>query len=276
MVYVGLIGDFIPYGPAGIIGDTVAVTALGSIPGTVATQFSPHDLELNYPIHEKCVEAQLEALLKKPLRSIKIGVIQDIQHIKMIGEKLKTRTTPCPIVINIILYNNKGLELINPNILEAYEQYLFPLCEIVILGLTEAEKLANIDIFSLTDLDATAKILYTRWEKTLLVTGSLLKGTQQYDIFISPQGTKTLSFSRLPSHTPHMLDFSGTSVLSCAVAVGLAQGLTLLQAINLARQYIEKTISTSTTNSEDPLFNLSCTINRTLFNKQAQPYQIVE
>jgi hydroxymethylpyrimidine/phosphomethylpyrimidine kinase len=89
------------------------------------------------------------------------------------------------------------------------------------------------------DLVAAGRALIALGAKTALIKGGHGEGDMLTDILVHAGGVEIISLPRI--HTRHT---HGTGcTLASAIATGLGQGLTLIDATNRARQYLQNAIA---------------------------------
>ena len=98
-------------------------------------------------------------------------------------------------------------------------------------NLPEAEALSGLKIASVADMRAAATILLSLGVPAVLLKGGHLEGDDLTDLLATPEGTEAFTATRIPTKHTH-----GTGCTTAsAVAAGLAQGMTLRDAVVRAR-----------------------------------------
>lgn len=212
---------------AGIQQDLKTVTAMGHYCATVITAITAQNtmgVQQVMPVPPEMLRSQLVSVLDDmPVAAVKIGMIPDKECAKVIVEML--RIVGCPIVCDPVMVSTSGTQLMDDGCVEYIQQQLFPLCTLVTPNIPEAERLS---------LPSSAKGLYN-----VLLKGGHADGDDMTDRLVMIDGTECeVSTHRIASTNLH-----GTGcTLSSAIAVGLAEGKSLPEAVRQAKDVINKGI----------------------------------
>ena len=212
---------------AGIQQDLKTVTAMGHYCATVITAITAQNtmgVQQVMPVPSEMLRSQLVSVLDDmPVAAVKIGMIPDKECAEVIVEML--RTVSCPIVCDPVMVSTSGTQLMDDGCVEYIQQQLFPLCTLVTPNIPEAERLS---------LPSSAKGLYN-----VLLKGGHADGDDMTDRLVMIDGTECeVSTHRIASTNLH-----GTGcTLSSAIAVGMAEGKSLPEAVRQAKEVINKGI----------------------------------
>jgi hydroxymethylpyrimidine/phosphomethylpyrimidine kinase len=118
---------------------------------------------------------------------------------------------------------------------------LFPLANLVTPNAPEAARLTGLPVESIADCAQAGQSLLATGAGAVLVKGGHLAGETVTDVLVSKGSAQRLTAPRLNTTSTH-----GTGcTLASAIAVGLAQGLPLIDAIRRARSYVQEAIRTA-------------------------------
>jgi hydroxymethylpyrimidine/phosphomethylpyrimidine kinase len=138
------------------------------------------------------------------------------------------------LVIDPVLRSSSGKALLQPAAASSLKNELFPLARLITPNIPEAEALAGIPIKSEGDMDLAAGILLDMGPAYVLIKGGHLQGAAVDTLY---GGKTVLSFSTKRRKG----DFHGTGcVLSAAITVFIAQGLTVEKAVEKAKQAVDR------------------------------------
>jgi hydroxymethylpyrimidine/phosphomethylpyrimidine kinase len=108
-------------------------------------------------------------------------------------------------------------------------------------NLPEAEALTGTTIHDVDGMEGAATVLQGQGPAYVLVKGGHLEGDAVVDVLVGPEGIERFADARIATRHTH-----GTGcTLASAIAAGLAQGMTLRDAVLRARAYLREAIRTA-------------------------------
>jgi hydroxymethylpyrimidine/phosphomethylpyrimidine kinase len=233
-------------GGAGIQADLKTVTALGGYASTAVTALTAQNtlgVEAVLPVAPDFIERQIEVVLTDiGADAIKIGMLGSAAIVEAVARSLKRLAATTPVVLDPVMVAKGGQSLLDVEAREALETVLVPLAALVTPNVPEAERLSGVRIESVADLGRAAERLLLLGPSAVLVKGGHLPGEVVVDVLRTADGGEVRFESpRIDSRSTH-----GTGcTLSSAIALGIAEGLTLEGAIARARQYVFEAIRTA-------------------------------
>jgi hydroxymethylpyrimidine/phosphomethylpyrimidine kinase len=133
-----------------------------------------------------------------------------------------------------------GTALLDDAGVEAMKKRLFPIAALITPNAPEAARLAGFPVQTRDDLTRAGQRLVSEGARAVLVKGGHLTGDIVTDVLIDGTGAHMFRAQRIENTSTH-----GTGcTLAAAIAVGLAQGLSLTDAIVRARAYLHEAIRT--------------------------------
>ena len=230
---------------AGLQADIKTCAAMGVYACSVVTAVTaqnPQGLQQVETLSRTMVAAQLSSVMAAyPVSVIKLGMLGNLEVAAEVAAFL--RHTRLPVVIDPVLSASVGGDLCSGDAVAFYRAQLLPLATVLTPNLFEASLLLDQPI-------ADCHESYEAQALALLAMGSqsvLLKGGHSLDqrlcsdylAQVGVAGVKAFSAARLL--TPHG---HGTGcTLASAIAAGLAQGLSLLQAVAAAKNYLQGSLA---------------------------------
>lgn len=166
------------------------------------------------------------------VRAIKIGMLADVERIDAVAEAL--HDVDIPIVLDPVMIASSGASLLANEAVARLRTVLLPRSTLLTPNLPEAEVLVGFPIRSPQDFDRAAHAL-CEWG----ATGVLLKGGHAdgegvvLDRLYVGDGIHVFQQPRL-ALSPHGTGCS----LSSAIAANLAKGLELVQAVQIAIDFV--------------------------------------
>ncbi len=223
-------------GGAGIQADIKTITAHRMYAMSVITALTAQNTTGVYGVLEATPEfvgSQLDCVFEdiRP-DAVKIGMVSNIEIIKVISEKLKEYKAE-NIVVDPVMVSTSGGKLLRDNAVDALITYLFPIAAVITPNIPEAETLTGFSITCREDMQKAAKKIMEFGCKSVLVKGGHLE--ESADDLLCTEG-KFYWFEAPKIENPNT---HGTGcTLSSAIACNLALGLTLPESIRNAKEYI--------------------------------------
>lgn len=233
------IAGFDGSGGAGIQADLKTFSALGCYGMTVLTALPVQNtcgVRACYEIPLISIKEQLEAIFDDIIpNSIKIGMLFNSQIIEVVANFLKTNAKDIPIVLDPVMMAKSGNALLMPEAVIALKELLIPITTIITPNLPEALELTGIHSATYNNMPEIATKLLRFGSKAVLLKGGHLDEKTSNDLYLD-RNKKTfwLESTRIDSRNVH-----GTGcTFSAAIAAYLAQGIELLEACKLAKDYL--------------------------------------
>lgn len=232
------IAGFDGSGGAGIQADLKTFSAFGCYGMTVLTALPVQNtcgVKSCYELPLSAIDEQLHAIFAdiKP-DSIKIGMLFKSEIIELVANFLKKNAQSIPIVLDPVIVAKSGDPLLEPNALDVLKTDLIPLTTLITPNLPEAEALIGQGIV-VDEMPEIAHKLLKLGAQNVLLKGGHLIANHSNDLFLNKQGElHWLTSPRVISKNTH-----GTGcTLSAAIASGLALGLDLVKACQIAKRYV--------------------------------------
>ena len=229
-------------GGAGIQADIKTISALGCYATSVITAVtSQNTLGVTdiHPVPIGHISSQLQAVMNdiRP-QAIKIGMVDRPGVAQVIAEWLD-RYPDIPVVFDPVMVATSGDRLVQGETIASLRELLFPRATLLTPNLDEASLLIDREIIKKENMLEAANDIYSQGAKSVLVKGGHLKGDQATDLLY--WGYDKYQIYELPYIQTTNGHGTGCT-LSSAIAVGLAQGFSLQEAVLRARDYIWQAI----------------------------------
>lgn len=191
-------------------------------------------------ISKEMIQKQIDAIFTDiKVDAVKIGMVSKIETIKTIAERLRYYQVD-NIVIDPVMISKSGYHLLKPNAQKTLIETLLPLATIVTPNIPEAEKISEISIHNLSDMEKAAQKIIEKGAQNVLLKGGHLK-TEAIDLLSDGQKVKVFKTERVKTKNTH-----GTGcTLSSAITANLAVGYSLEKSVKLAKDYITTAIKHS-------------------------------
>lgn len=228
-------------GGAGIQADIKTVTALGGYAATAVTALTAQNTEgveniLEVP--ESFIVEQIKLVLKDiGADVIKTGMLHKASVIEAVHHAIDVYAHDTPLVLDPVMVAKGGEPLLELAAIDALKNFL-PRATIVTPNVPEVEMLGGHAIRTLDDLKHSAEVMLRYGCKAALVKGGHLEGDIVYDVLATSKGLQVFENKRIDTQHTH-----GTGcTLASAIATGLAQKLSLEDAVIRARHYVNGAI----------------------------------
>lgn len=230
-------------GGAGIQADIKAAAAFGVHAATAITAVTAQNsaaVEAVFTLQAEQVRAQMRAVTRSlQVDAIKLGMLANADIIRVVAEELDQSSVQ-HIVMDPVLYATSGGSLFSGDAAQLLVRNLLPKVSLLTPNLDEAAALLNCEpADSHQAMEQQAWQLLELGPQAVLLKGGHLPGNLAVDYLASPDGIRPYSSPRLTGHHTH----GSGCTLSMGIAAGLAQGLSLTQAIAAAKAHIQGAIA---------------------------------
>lgn len=114
------------------------------------------------------IEKQIDAVFEDiEVDAVKIGMLSTPECMKAVAKKL-LQYKPQNVVIDPVMYAKNGCPLMNPTAVSTLIDTVIPLADVLTPNIPEAEKIADMQISTVSDMEAAARKIYA----ILLTPGS--------------------------------------------------------------------------------------------------------
>ncbi|CAN5846714.1 bifunctional hydroxymethylpyrimidine kinase/phosphomethylpyrimidine kinase [soil metagenome] len=232
-------------GGAGIQADIKAVTAMNAFAATAITALTAQNTEGVHgvlPIDPAFIVQQIEVVLSDiGADALKTGMLHSAEVIGAVTSALKKHAPGVPLVVDPVMVAKGGQRLLLSAAEAALRSQLLPMATLLTPNLPEAEALAGLPVRTEADMRLAAERLVGLGARAVLMKGGHLEGDVVVDILLHGGRFDRFEDARIHSRHTH-----GTGcTLASAIAAGLAQKMTLLDAVARARAYVRRALETA-------------------------------
>ena len=227
-------------GGAGIQADLKTFAALGVYGTSIVTAVTAQntvEVAAIAEVPDEVVIAQIDTVAEDiGARAVKTGMLSGRSIIHNVADRLEAWGIPW-LVVDPVMVSKSGVPLLQPHAVEALQKDLMPLASIITPNIPEAEILAGMAIATADDMREAAKRIADKGPSIVIVKGGHLEGPPVDLVF---DGTDFLPIEgeRIQTRNTH-----GTGcTYSAAITAMLAHGQPPLEAIRLARRYLESAL----------------------------------
>ena len=227
-------------GGAGIQADIKTFSALGVYGASVVTAVTAQNTRAVTAVaglSPDLVRAQIAAVFDDlAVRAVKVGMLGDPAVIRAVAEGLAGRDLP--VVLDPVMVAKSGDRLLAADAIATLKEVLLPLATVLTPNLPEAaDLLAGPPATTLADRRVQGGTLLALGPRWVLMKGGHDAGATCTDLLLGKQ-EQTLSAPRIATKNTH-----GTGcTLSAAITAGLAQGLSVPDAVARAHAYLHGAI----------------------------------
>ncbi len=222
-----------PGAGAGLQQDLKVTTLLGAYGLTVVTALTVQNsqgVRAVQPVAPEVVAAQLDAVLEDfPVDAVKVGMLANPEIVRTVAGRLKDLKAT-PLVLDPVLAAGGGFPLLTADGVTILKEELFPLTHLLTPNAPEAARLTGLEVRTPQDLEEAARRLQALGPRWVLAKGGHLPG-EPVDVLTDGKNVYHLPGVRLDAPHHH----GSGCLLASGVAAGLAQGLSLPEAVNRAR-----------------------------------------
>lgn len=183
-------------------------------------------------LESKLLEKQIESLYKVNLDVIKIGLLANVENIKIVKDFITFQLLNTPVIFDPILAFKEGKIHLDDKYLQALIDDLLPLSSVITPNIKEAETLSGISIDSIEDMQLAAKKIGDYGVANVVIKG------KADDVLYLDKKFQVVSAELIDTNT---INGAG-DVFSSAIASNLALGKNTFEAIDEAKKFTTKSI----------------------------------
>lgn len=229
-------------GGAGIQADLKAFSALGVYGASVITALTAQNtraVTMVEPASPAMIAAQMDAVFDDlAVCAVKLGMLGGEDAITAVAQGLHGQDIP--VVLDPVMVAKSGDRLLPADALVALRDKLLPRAALLTPNLPEAADLLDTSpARSEAEMQEQGRALRGLGPQAVLMKGGHRGGMHCVDLLIEEERVTRLSAPRQNTRNTH-----GTGcTLSAAIAAGLAQGMTLAEAVTRAHGYLQGAIA---------------------------------
>ncbi len=249
MIKVATIAGSDASGGAGLEADLKTFEEYGLYGMAVVTVIATMDADRNwahhvYPIAEDAINSQMHTVFKGVgTETVKSGMLGTIYAIDLTDEYIRKYNIKKYVLDPVMVCKGAG-EALNPELNQAIAEKLLPLAEIVTPNLFEASQLSGLpEAQNINDMKESARIIAGKGARNVFIKGGskLPHAKNAVDLFFDGQNFEIVEEELLNTTWTH----GAGCTTAAAITAGLARGLSPIEAIFLAKQFITKSLSCS-------------------------------
>lgn len=229
-------------GGAGIQADMKTISALGGYAATAITAVTVQNtlgVSAVHAVPAEIVRGQIEAVMDDlHPAAVKIGMVYEEIAVKVIADCLR-KYAPEYVVYDPVMVSTSGRNLIEERAIKLIERELFPLVSLITPNLNEAEVLTGKGIATLEEMKKAAAELAAKYGTHILLKGGHLEGNEMTDVLYADGDIHLYEEKKVVTRNLH-----GTGcTLSSSIAIYLASGYNLKEAVGKAKAYVSRAIT---------------------------------
>ncbi|GLX68780.1 bifunctional hydroxymethylpyrimidine kinase/phosphomethylpyrimidine kinase [Paenibacillus glycanilyticus] len=228
-------------GGAGIQADLKTFQELGAYGMSALTAITAQNtlgVQGVFPVAKEAVKAQIHSVGSDiGVDALKTGMLFSAEIIEEVAEAIAFFGWS-KVVVDPVMIAKGGAALLQVEAVRALTRKLLPLTMIVTPNIPEAEHLTGMPIRNMADKLEAAKKLAGCGARYVLIKGGHEAGAEAVDLLYDGSGYMELTGKRIETARTH-----GTGcTFSAALTAGLAQGLSVEEAVRQAKAYIQAAI----------------------------------
>jgi hydroxymethylpyrimidine/phosphomethylpyrimidine kinase len=227
-------------GGAGIQADLKTITALGGFGMTVITALTAQNtrgVQGVFEIPVEFIEQQFDSVATDiGVDAAKTGMLCSSEIIRCVAKRIR-RYRIKKLVVDPVMVAKGGRSLLSDQARETLIRELIPLAMVFTPNIPEAEALTGMRITSIASMKKAAEAIHKKGARSVIVKGGHLEG-DAVDLLYDGRKFHTLTAPRIETKHSH-----GTGcTFASAIATGLAQGSSFLEASTQAKAYVTEAI----------------------------------
>jgi hydroxymethylpyrimidine/phosphomethylpyrimidine kinase len=230
-------------GGAGIQADLKTMLALGAHGMSVVTAVTAQNsrgVEGVWLLPAEAVAAQFRAVVDDiGVDAVKLGMLGTAQVAEIVADLLDGLDPAVPVVVDPVSASKRGDQLLSAAAFDVLRARILPRATVVTPNLDEAERLTGRQVRTRDEMREAAEALLSEGVRWVLVKGGHLGGADSDDLLTGDGGEHWYTARRASNRHTH-----GTGcTLASAIAVYLAQGLAMPEAVAAAKEYVTGAIA---------------------------------
>jgi hydroxymethylpyrimidine/phosphomethylpyrimidine kinase len=229
-------------GGAGIQADIKTITALEAFAATAITALTAQNtlgVHGVMSVPADFIRQQIDVVMNDiGADVIKIGMLGDSITIETVCDALMNLAPKVPVVLDPVMVAKGGQPLLAVQAVDTLRRRLLPLATVVTPNLPEAEALTGLTIRTEAEMRTAVAAILAMGVPAVLLKGGHLASDTVIDLLATSDAVEAFAAPRI--ETPHTHGTGCTT--ASAVAAGLAQGLSLRDAVIRARLYVRAAI----------------------------------
>jgi len=183
------------------------------------------------------IEKQIDAVFEDiEVDAVKVGMLSTPECMRAVAGKLR-QYKPKHVVIDPVMYAKNGCPLMDPSAVDALIETILPLADVLTPNIPEAERIAGMEIQSVTDMEEAARKIHDMGCRTVVVKGGHAIGNA-LDVLFDGKQIHHFETERISTKNTH-----GTGcTFSSAIASQLALGADIYKAVEKAKVYVTTAI----------------------------------
>jgi hydroxymethylpyrimidine/phosphomethylpyrimidine kinase len=232
-------------GGAGIQADIKTVTMLDGFAMTAITALTAQNTEGVHGIlgiDPAFIRQQMQVVLRDiGADALKTGMLHSAEVIEAVAATIEEEAPGAPLVVDPVMVAKGGAVLLQDSAAHALVTRMIPRATVLTPNLPEAEALTGLTVTDLAGMRRAGAALLRLGPRAVLVKGGHLEGPLLQDLLLTGDGERVFESRRIDTAHTH-----GTGcTLASAIAAGLAQGLSIVDAVARARDYVQRAIATA-------------------------------
>ncbi len=189
-------------------------------------------------IAPKMIEKQMDAVFEDiEVHAVKVGMLSSAGCMRAVAGKL-LQYGPEHVVVDPVMVAKNGCPLMDPKAAETLIRQILPLAHVLTPNIPEAERIADMQIRSVDDMEAAARKIHSMGCKAVVVKGGH-SCENALDVLFDGKRAHYFETERIHTKNTH-----GTGcTFSSAIASQLAKGADLCEAVKRAKDYVTMAIA---------------------------------
>ena len=230
-------------GGAGIQADLKTFSALGVFGTSALTAITAQNTIGVTAVHEiptDVIVAQIDAVISDiGADAVKTGMLSSIAIVETVADSI-LRHGISKVVVDPVMVAKSGDRLLREEAIGAVRSRLLPLASLVTPNIPEAEDLTGMTVKTDNDVRRVAQAILDMGPQSVVIKGGHRDGPPT-DVYFDGEEFLEFTTERIPTANTH-----GTGcTFASAAAAYLAHGKPVVEAVELAKQYVTEAIRAS-------------------------------
>ena len=242
-----------PSGGAGVVADIKTFSAFGCFAACAVTSITFQNTTGVFGAVAQTAEivrGQVEPVLQDfEISAVKTGMLPTREIIEEIARLVRENDLK-NFVVDPVVRSTSGFDLIDDGALRALIETLFPLAYIITPNLPEAERIAQMKIENEADIERAARVMQSNGARNVLIKGGHFWNAEGETRKAELKAKDYLFYGDdLKIFEAEFIDTTATHGTGCtlasAIAANLANGKTLIEAVEISKKFVTEAIRTA-------------------------------
>jgi hydroxymethylpyrimidine/phosphomethylpyrimidine kinase len=194
-----------------------------------------------YDLPMEFIAQEIESVISDiEVHAVKVGMLGTARTTELVASLIDSLKLTC-VVLDPVLKSSSGTALLEKKAVKTMCEKLIPQVDVMTPNMDEAETLTGIKVIDLEGMKSAAQKLHSMGARQVVVTGGHL-GNRAIDVLYDGDRMAIFDSTKVNSTSTHGIGCT----FSTAIACQLARGLPLVDAVDDAKRFVSRAVTSAT------------------------------